>query len=152
MSQAGDLLLLMSVRHRLTSLTLELLSTLGNSRLHQALPFLQGSRCTAVFRARVCKVTFQSSFLKSVECSSKMLITVNSRGIQEHAVLPKSCSVPYRIHFLFLQVSIPSFPFLVLVANQPAGKELKYPFMLLEVSLQRIPSGGEHCLPAAHKY
>lgn len=64
MSKGEDLLLVVSLRHRLTSLTPELLSTLGNIRFHQALPFLQGSRCTAIFRAGVCKVTLQELPLK----------------------------------------------------------------------------------------
>jgi len=57
------------------------------------------------------KSLFKSSLLSSVECSSKMLITLNSRGIRGHAVLRKSCSLSCKTYFSSLSRSVyPSWP------------------------------------------
>lgn len=73
-------------------------------------------------------ISLRSCLSSSADCSSKMLIPENSRGIQGHAALLELLSALKNSLFpfspLFPARFFPSFPFMAM----NSGKELKYPF------------------------
>lgn len=109
--KAGDLLLLMLLRHRLSSLTLELLST--------PLETLDFIRLCHFCRDPLVQLglgqgyveSLKASLLKSVECSSMMLTTFNFRGIRGHTVLHELLSTLQNSLLILVPASIyPSSP------------------------------------------